>query len=131
MPKLRSETFTGSGDQRWIGAPHGLYDTLTCTIDISAFTAGTHYPNGYLPSGTRLNIANEQQAIPFVDGAGAKLGFLYTDQQVVPATGVGAKDFAAPVLAHGVIKIARLPGAAFTPPTTAPATGFVFRATVL
>jgi hypothetical protein len=129
MPKLRTESF-GSGDQRWIGSPHGLYDTLTVTIDISAFTAGTHYPNGYMPSGTRLNIADPDVVIPFVDGAGAKLAFLYTDQQVVPATGVGAKDFAAPALAHGTIKIARLPGAAFTPPTTAPAYAFVFVAGV-
>src|SRR5688500_7337771 len=111
MPKLREETY-GSGDQRWIGAPHGIYDCLTVVIDISTFTAGTHHPNGYLPSGTRLNIANEKAAIPFVDGAGAKLAFLYTDQAVVPASGVGAKDFAAPALAHGTIKLARLPGAA-------------------
>lgn len=129
MPKLRTETF-GSGDQRWIGSPHGLYDTLTVTIDISAFTAGTHYPNGYIPSGTRLNIVNEQQVIPWVDGAGAKLAFLYTDQQVVPASGVGAKDFAVPALAHGTIKIARLPGAAFVIPTVAVQPQFVYRAGV-
>lgn len=27
-------------------------DNPTVTLDVSAFTAGTHYPNGYIPSGT-------------------------------------------------------------------------------
>jgi hypothetical protein len=27
-------------------------DNPTATLDISAFTAGTHYPNGYIPNGT-------------------------------------------------------------------------------
>lgn len=27
-------------------------DNPTATLDVSAFTAGTHYPNGYIPSGT-------------------------------------------------------------------------------
>jgi hypothetical protein len=26
----------------------------TVTLDVTAFTAGTHYPNGYIPSGTPL-----------------------------------------------------------------------------
>ena len=27
-------------------------DNPTATLDVSAFTAGTHYPNGYIPNGT-------------------------------------------------------------------------------
>lgn len=29
--------------------------TPTATLDVSAFTAGTHYPNGYIPSGTAVS----------------------------------------------------------------------------
>lgn len=119
MPRLSEESF-GSGDQSWIGAPHGMYDTLTVTIDPADFTAATHYPDGYLPSGTPLNVADESSVGPWTGAAGEKLAFLYTDQRVV-----GAKKFGAPAYAHGVIKVANLPGAAFTVPTSA--TAFVFR----
>ncbi len=47
MPKLRTETF-GGGDQSWLGSAHGIGNCRTETIDISAFTASTHYPNGYI-----------------------------------------------------------------------------------
>jgi hypothetical protein len=30
-------------------------DNPTATLDISAFTAGTHYPNGYIPNGTMVS----------------------------------------------------------------------------
>ena len=122
MPRLRSESF-GSGDQRWIGSPHGIYDTLTVTLDPTLFTAGTHFPTGTMKSGIQVNIANEKAVRPFTGAAGEKLAFLYTDQNVV-----GTKKFAAPVLAHGTIKTGRLP-ITFIAPTDP--TQFVFRGGVL
>lgn len=41
-------------DRSWLGSAHGTESTVTITLDISAFTAGTHYPNGYIASGTVL-----------------------------------------------------------------------------
>lgn len=40
----------------WLLSPHGTGpgETLSITLDVSAFTAGTHYPDGYIPSGTPL-----------------------------------------------------------------------------
>lgn len=40
----------------WLLSPHGTEPGTTpgVTLDISAFTAGVHYPNGYIPSGTPL-----------------------------------------------------------------------------
>jgi hypothetical protein len=32
----------------------GGWEKESITLDISAFTAGTHYPNGFIPSGTNL-----------------------------------------------------------------------------
>lgn len=41
-------------DRSWLGSAHGTESTVTITLDISAFTANTHYPNGFIPSGTVL-----------------------------------------------------------------------------
>ena len=50
---LRTETFQ-TEDASWLGSAHGTDSTETITLDVSAFTAGTHYPNGYLISGIPL-----------------------------------------------------------------------------
>jgi hypothetical protein len=39
-------------DRRWLLAEPDV--KLNRTLDPSKFTAGTHYPNGYLPSGTAI-----------------------------------------------------------------------------
>jgi hypothetical protein len=48
-----TETF-GVEDQSWLGSEHGTSSARTITLDTSAFTAGTHYPNGFFPSGLPL-----------------------------------------------------------------------------
>lgn len=50
MPKYREESF-GTGDMRWLASDHAIWNGRTETVDISTFTAGTHYPDGYIPSG--------------------------------------------------------------------------------
>lgn len=119
MPKLHSESF-GGGDQSWLGSAHGIGNCRTGTLDVSAFTKATHYPNGYIPSGTAVNVADEGAITPYVDGAGAKLGFLFTDQ----ATD-GSTDIPAPIFRHGIVNVGNLPQA-FTEPVTGSAAGFVF-----
>lgn len=108
MPRLVSETI-GSGDQSWLGSAHGIENCRTELLDISAFTSGTHYPNGYIPSG--LPVAKVSGVlVPYDDtqgtttGAGVLAGFVFTDQKVV-----GTADFAVPVLDHGRIRTAKLP----------------------
>ena len=51
MPRLTSEAF-GGGDQSWLGSSHSIANCRTETLDISAFNKATHYPDGYIPSGT-------------------------------------------------------------------------------
>jgi hypothetical protein len=117
MPKLRSETI-GAGDQSWLGSAHGIADCRTETIDISAFTAGTHYPDGYIPSGTAVAKVGGV-LVPYVategtvTGAGILAGHIFTDQAVV-----GAADIPAPLLDHGRVKAAKVPGG-FTVPAAA------------
>lgn len=44
----------GQGDQSWLGSEHGTSSARTITLDTSAFTSGTHYPDGYFKSGIPL-----------------------------------------------------------------------------
>jgi len=45
-----TETF-GGGDYRWLKSARGTEHPEPGTLDYSAFTPGTHFPNGYVPSG--------------------------------------------------------------------------------
>ena len=118
MPRMTSVSY-GGGDQSWIGAgAHGITDARTEILDISTFTAGTHYPNGYIPSG--LPVAKVGGVlVPYdategtVTNAGVLAGFVLTDQTVV-----GTADFGVPVYDHGRVVTSKLP-IAFTAPTAA------------
>ena len=117
MPRLKTETF-GGGDLSWLGSTHGIANARTEILDISAFTANTHYPNGYIPSG--LPVAKVSGVLVPYDptegtttGAGILAGFVLTDQPVV-----GTADFAVPLFDHGRVKVAKLP-VSFTAPTAA------------
>lgn len=120
MPRLKSET-VGAGDQSWLGSAHGIHECRTELLNLAAFTAGTHYPNGYIPSGTPVaKVAG--LLVPYdsleatTTNAGVLAGHLFTDQPVV-----GSANFAVPVLDHGRVKSAKVPvGAnAFTVPVAA------------
>lgn len=55
---LRTESWTVE-DRSWLGSRDGTEFTETITLDTSAFTAGTHYPDGFVKSGTVLaKLAN-------------------------------------------------------------------------
>lgn len=120
MPRLKTESF-GTGDMSWLDSDHGLRNARTEVLDISTFTAGTHYPNGYIPSGTPLAKVGGM-VVPYTSaeatttGAGVLDGHLLTDQQVV-----GTNDFAVPVIDHGRVKTAKVPTGtdAFTAPVAA------------
>ena len=113
MPKLRSETI-GTGDQSWLGSTHGLRNARTEVLDISTFTAGTHYPNGYIPSGFPVAVVSGL-LVPYdittgtTTGAGILAGHVLTDQQVV-----GTVDFAVPLFDHGRVKAAKVAALALT-----------------
>lgn len=110
MPNLRSEAY-GSGDQSWLGSAHGIANCRTETIDVSAFTKGTHYPDGYIRSGQPVAKV-DGVLVPYdateetVDAAGVIAGHIFTDQPVVD----GATTIPAPVLDHGRVKADKVPG---------------------
>lgn len=120
MPRLSTETY-GTGDMTWLDSTHGIANCRTEILDVSAFTAGTHYPNGYVPSGTPVAKVGGLM-VPYTSaegtttGAGIFYGHLLTDQPVV-----GTADFGVPVLEHGRVVVAKVPTGtdAFTAPVAA------------
>ena len=117
MPRYTTESF-GSGNMSWLGSAHAIENAQTAMLDISTFTAGTHYPDGYIRSGTPVaKVAGA--LVPYdategtVTGAGILAGFVLTDQKVV-----GTADFAVPLFDHGRVKTANLP-IAFAKPAAA------------
>src|SRR4051794_13024423 len=41
-------------DRSWLASEQGTDRPETVPLDVSAFPAGTHYPNGFIPSGVVL-----------------------------------------------------------------------------
>lgn len=81
------------------------------TLDVSAFTEATHYPNGFIPSGTVLGRITATGLLgPYddgaVDGRETAVGFLFSATKV-PAS--GADVGAAYVAAFAVVRVSRLP----------------------
>lgn len=119
MPGLKTTQY-GTGDYTWMRNTDGLDEAVTGVIDISDFTAGTHYPNGYLPSGLPVRIDDLDDIRPWADTAGAVLGFLKGDYKTD-----GVEDVNVAVIVRGNIKTAKLP-VSFTVPTTAVQPRFYF-----
>lgn len=69
-------------DSTWAASRHGFDTAGTGTLDVTKFTKATHYPNGYIPSGT-----------PVVKDSAGKYG------PVVAAVGDEAATYDAIVLA--------------------------------
>ena len=112
MPGLKTTSY-GTGDFSWMRNTDGLDEAITGVIDISDFTANTHFPNGFLPSGLPVRIDDLDDIRPWADVAGAKLGFLKGDWKTD-----GVEDLNVAVITRGNITIANLP-IVFTEPATA------------
>lgn len=105
----------------WLLSPHGAEDESTnpsITLDISKFTAGTHYPNGYIPSGTIVSKVTATGLWgPYdstaVDGRQTvgddKIGILFGAITVVRWNGVAATKVGGAIVVHGFINIPKLP----------------------
>lgn len=117
MPRFRTQSEVVTGDMSWLGSGHGIRNARTEILDISTFTAATHYPNGYIPSG--MPVAKVGGVlVPYdategtVTNAGILAGFLLTDVPLFVAPGATApatEDQNVPLLDHGRVKVAKLP----------------------
>lgn len=98
-------------DRSWLGSAHGTEATETITLDVSTFTAGTHYPNGYIFSGVTLGkITASGKYGPYNDGASdgrqTMVGHLFSGVKVRTDADV---DAAGALLVHGIVVEAKLP----------------------
>lgn len=109
MPRMKEESFGGS-DMSWLLNDDDIASARTELVDISTFTKNTHYPNGYILSGTPVAKVGGV-LIPFdttvgtTTGAGVIAGHILTDQQTD-----GVADFAVPLFAKGQVKASKVPG---------------------
>lgn len=79
-----TETFLNENHE-WLGSARGTESPQSITLQTNAFTAGTHYPNGFFPSGLPLGKytsgANTGKYGPYTagatDGTQNLAGFLY------------------------------------------------------
>lgn len=110
-----TETWTAE-DRSWLGSRDGTAVTQTVTLATATFTAGTHYPDGYVPSGTLLGMITSVGATqgmfgPYddaaTDGRQTAVGFLYSATKMR----TGGPNVGAPIHWRGVIRASRLPTA--------------------
>ena len=86
----------------WLRSQHGANpgDNPGFTLDAALFTAATHFPNGYIPSGTVLSPAGGPYS-----GTGASGGLLFSSVRISsPTAKVGAAR-----LIRGSVNTAKLP----------------------
>lgn len=57
-------------DRSWLGSRDGTSFTESITLDVSTFSAVTHYPNGYIPSGTVLSLLANGKYGPYAGSPG-------------------------------------------------------------
>jgi hypothetical protein len=108
---IRTETF-GQEDQSWLGSQHGTDMARSITLDVSTFTANTHYPQGFLLSGLPLGkITASGKYGPYndaaVDGTEVLAGFLFTSVRVNTAD--TTIDTQGALYIHGVVVESKLP----------------------
>lgn len=97
----------------WLLSPHGTEFTPSVNLDVSTFTAATHYPNGYLLSGIVLGkITATGKYGPYADtatdGTSTAVGILFSSVQV-PNLFDLTKDTNGAILIHGFVDPEKLP----------------------
>ncbi len=100
-------------DQTWLGSEHGTTNARSVTIVTSSLTPATHFPNGFIPSGTPLaqytSGGNAGKYTVYssggANGAGTLVGFLLDSVPVRDRTA----DAVGALLDHGRIVSAKLP----------------------
>lgn len=110
--QTKSESW-GVDDQSWLASRHGLDSARSITLDASAFTKGTHYPDGFLKSGIPLaRRAADGLHVPYnTSGSGGAevLDGHLRSRVGVPATVDSDTRIGAALLWTGVVDVRFLP----------------------
>jgi hypothetical protein len=105
---IKTSTYTGD-NQTWLASAHGTDDGVGITLDISAFTKATHYPNGHLLSGIAIGkITATGLYGPYTpaaaDGTDVLAGHILTTVRTDGVTDPGGVLFQ-----HGTVVLANVP----------------------
>jgi hypothetical protein len=101
------------GDRRWLLAEPDV--KFNETLDISKFTAGTHFPNGFIPSGTVVGRVTATQLLgPYLDAASdgtqTAVGISYGDARVTRQDGTNATKVSISVVTFdAAVSVSKLP----------------------
>jgi len=103
-------TAAGLEDRSWLHNLQGVGQNLSDTIDLSLFTAATHYLDGYIKSGTVLGRVTATgflgpASAAATDGRQTPVGHLYNSKTVSDPAG---KDECA-LFRRGAVRRANLP----------------------
>lgn len=84
------------------------------TLDISKFTQGTHFPNGYIPSGTAIGkLTAGGLFAPYdnaaSDGSEILYGFTYGDVRAIRQNGTTATKVGTGAVVSGAVSVSKLP----------------------
>jgi len=103
-------------DRSWLLSELGTTpgETPTVVLDISKFTAGTHFPNGYIPSGTVLGKVTASGLYgPYndaaSDGTQTAVEILFSSVRVTRQDGTNATKVGGAGLHRGEVDPAKLP----------------------
>jgi len=102
-------------NREWLIGQHGVDATPSVTLDVSLFTKNTHYPNGFIPSGTRIAKVTATGLYGPYDNAlsnGQEVcaGLLFSFAPVIDEFGNTATKVGGARYVHGVVKESKLPG---------------------
>lgn len=109
---VRSEGPWLPEDRSWLGSAHGTAATRTITLDPELFTANTHYPNGFIPSGLVLGEVTARPGVfgPYddaaEDGRAVAAGHLFNS---TPIRSGQTTEVGAPLMEHGFVRVSKLP----------------------
>lgn len=101
-------------DRSWLASQHGVELTPGVTLDISKFTKATHYPNGYIPSGTAIgHITATGLYGPYddtaSDGTNVCAGLLFSSVRAIDNGGNTLTSVGGARFIHGAVRVDRLP----------------------
>ena len=114
MPGFKTKQY-GTGNYDWMYNSRGIRDGVTAVLDPAMFTAATHFPDGYIRSGTPVIVNDLTNLRPWADAAGNKIGFIGGDFEVN-----GAEKLNVHVITHPeTIKLDKLPVTLAAPATAA------------
>lgn len=103
-------------DRSWLLSELGTTpgENPTVVLDVTKFTAGTHFPNGYIPSGTALGKVTASGLYgPYLDAASdgtqTAVEILYASVRVVRQDGSTPAKVAGAGVHRGEVDPAKLP----------------------